>query len=196
MEQARRDLFKRMAMVSASALALVGASKRAKAVEGTAQQDPLVGLWDLTIPVQPAVGLPVPLIYKYAISEGGYVATGNYDIDVTFNGGFTYSPTMGTYARTNFPNSYRLRERAWVFDSGNNPAGSTDFTGTAVVAGDGKSWSGAGTFVQYDVNGNVVATNTNFTYSATRFSPGQPVAAPSGSGAVAGPRGMRLRAAR
>ena len=124
------------------------------------------------------MGLPVPLLNKYAISEGGYVAAGNYDIDANFNGGFTYSPTMGTYARTNFPNSYLLRERSWVFDSTNNNshAGSTDFTGAAVVAGDGKSWSGAGTFIQYDVNGNVVATDANFTYSATGFAPGQPAA--------------------
>ena len=195
MNEDRRDIFKKLGLLGASALALAGVSKRAKAFEGNEQQNPLLGLWDLTIPVQPAVGLPVPLLYKYAISEGGYVATGNYDIDANFNGGFTYSPTMGTYARTNFPNSYQLRERSWVFDSTNNnsPAGSTDFTGTAVVAADGKSWSGAGTFIQYDVNGNVVATNTNFTFSATRFTPGQPTAAPSGSHAVAGPRGMRLR---
>ena len=38
-----------------------------------------------------------------------------------------------------------------------------------MVAGDGKTWSGSGTYKQYDVNGNVVATNTNFTYSAVRF---------------------------
>jgi hypothetical protein len=195
MNEDRRDIFKKFGMLGASALALMGVSNRAKADDRNEQQNPLLGLWDLTIPVQPAVGLPVPLLYKYAISEGGYVATGNYDTDANFNGGFTYSATMGTYARTNFPNSYRLRERSWVFfqsSNNNNPAGSTDFTGTAVVAGDGKSWSGAGTFIQYDVNGNMVAANTNFTYSATRFSPGQP-AAPSGSAAVAGPRGIRLR---
>ena len=90
----------------------MGMSNRAKADDRNEQQNPLLGLWDLTIPVQPAVGLPVPLLYKYAISEGGYVATGNYDTDANFNGGFTYSATMGTYARTNFPNSYRLRERS------------------------------------------------------------------------------------
>ena len=98
MNEDRRDIFKKFGMLGASALALMGV--------------PLLGLWDLTIPVQPAVGLPVPLLYKYAISEGGYVATGNYDTDANFNGGFTYSATMGTYARTNFPNSYRLRERS------------------------------------------------------------------------------------
>jgi hypothetical protein len=169
MEQDRRDLFTKIGTLGATALGVVGIATRAKADDRNEQQNSLLGLWDLTIPVQPAVGLPVPLLYKYAISEGGYVATGNYDSDASFNGGFTYSPTMGTYARTNFPNSYRLRERSWVFDSSNNPAGSTDFTGTAVVVGDGKSWSGSGTFVQYDVNGKVVATNKNFTYTAVRF---------------------------
>ena len=99
-------------------------------------------LWDLTIPVQPAVGLPrsSPL-YKYAISEGGYVATGNYDIDANFNGGFTYSPTMGTLRPDEFSKFLPApREESWVFDSTNNnsPAGSTDFTGTAVVAADGE----------------------------------------------------------
>ena len=112
MEQDRRDLFKKIAAFGASALALVGVSKSAKAFEGNEQQNGLLGLWDLTIPVQPAVGLPVPLVYKYAISEGGYVATGNYDADAAFNGGFTYSPTMGTYTPTTFRNSYLLRERS------------------------------------------------------------------------------------
>jgi hypothetical protein len=54
-------------------------------------------------------------------------------------------------------------------DASGNPAGSSDFTGTAVVAGDGRSWSGSGTLTQYDVNGKVVFTAANFTYSAVRF---------------------------
>jgi hypothetical protein len=169
MDEDRRDLFKKFGVLGAGALALVGVAKRAKAFEGNEQQNPLLGLWDLTIPVQPAVGLSVPLLYKYAISEGAYVATGKYDADAAFNGGFTNSPTMGTYARANFPNSYRLRERAWVMDSSGNPAGSSDFAGTALVAADGKTWSGSGTLTQYDSNGNVVFTIANFTYSAVRF---------------------------
>ena len=169
MNEDRRDIFKKFGMLGASALALMGVSKRAKAFEGNEHQNPLLGLWDLTIPVQPAVGLPVPLLYKYAISEGAYVATGNEDANAALVG-FKYSPTMGTYARANFPNSFRLRERGWAYDASGNFAGYSDFTGTAVVAGDGKTWSGSGTYTQYDVNGNVVATNTNFTYSAVRFS--------------------------
>jgi hypothetical protein len=169
MDQDRRDLFRKFGMLGASALALLSVSKRAKAVEGNEHQNPLLGLWDLTIPVQPAVGLPVPLYYKYAISEGAYVATGNEDANAALVG-FKYSPTMGTYART-FPNSYRLRERSWAYDANGAWAGYSDFSGTAAVAADGNSWSGSGTYTQYDVNGNVVATNTNFTYSAVRFSP-------------------------
>jgi hypothetical protein len=183
MEQDRRDLFKKIGTFGASTLALVGATKSAKAFEGNEQQNPLLGLWDLTIPVQPAVGLPVPLIYKYAISEGGYVATGNYDADVVFNGGFTYSPTMGTYTSTTFRNSYLLRERSWVFDSSGNPAGSTDFNGTATVAADRKSWSGSGSYIQYDVNGKVLFTNIEFTYTASKFSPESVNGAQAGAGA-------------
>ena len=168
MEQDRRDLFKKISVLGASALALTGVSKRAKAFEGNENQNLLLGLWDLTIPVQPAVGLPIPLYYKYAISEGAYVATGNEDANAALVW-FKYSPTVGTYARANFPNSFRLRERGWAYDASGNFAGYSDFTGTAVVAGDGKTWSGSGTYTQYDVNGNVVATNTNFTYSAVRF---------------------------
>jgi hypothetical protein len=168
MVQDRRDLFNKIGMLGATALAAVGIAKSARADDRNEQPNPLLGLWDLTIPVQPAVGLPVPLLYKYAISEGAYIATGNEDANAALVG-FTYSPTMGTYARTNFPNLFRLRERSWVFDASNNPAGSTDFTGTAAVAGDGKSWSGAGTFIQYDLNGKVVATNKDFTYTAVRF---------------------------
>lgn len=66
------------------------------------------------IPVQPAVGLPVPLPCKYAISEGAYLATGAQD-DNSALVGFRYSPTMGTYVRANFPNSFRLRERSWAY---------------------------------------------------------------------------------
>jgi hypothetical protein len=162
MEQARRDLFKKIGVLGASALALAGASKRAKAFEGNEQQNPLLGLWDLTIPVQPAVGAPVPLYFKYAISEGAYVVTGNSNPTVN-------SPATGTYARTG-PNSYRIRERGWVYDTSGNPAGTTDFKGTAIVAGDGKTWSGSGTLTGYDVNGKVVFTAADFTYTAVKFS--------------------------
>src|SRR5271165_425520 len=85
MERDRRDLLTKIGMLGASALALMGMSKHAKADDQV--QNPLLGLWDLTIPVQPAVGLPVPLLYKYAISQGAYVAAGDYDADAAFNGG-------------------------------------------------------------------------------------------------------------
>jgi hypothetical protein len=101
---------------------------------------------------------------------------------------------MGTYARTNFPNSYRLRERSWVYDASGNPAGSADFTGTATVAQNGNSWSGSGTLTQYDPSGGVVFTVADFTYTATRFLPDSPPAAtPAGIAAVADPRGMGVR---
>ena len=150
-------------MLSAGALALAGISKPAKAFEGTQQQNPLLGLWDLTFPPPNN-----NLIYKYSISEGGYVATGNLDATAAVSG-FTYSPTMGTYVRTG-PNSYQLRERSWAIDPSGNPAGSTDFNGTALVAADGKSWSDSGAYVQYDLNGNVVV-NQPITYTAVKFRP-------------------------
>jgi hypothetical protein len=162
MNRDRRDLFKKVGMLGASALALVGASKSAKAFEGNENQTPLLGLWDLTFP--PPLDA---LIYKYAISEGGYVATGNQDANPTPSNPYTYSPTMGTYTRTG-PNSYRLRERSWVMDPKGNPAGSSEFTGTAVVARDGNSWSGSGTYIQYDLKGKVLL-NEPLTYTAVKF---------------------------
>ncbi len=159
MDKDRREVFTKIGMLGASALALLGASKRAKAFEGNEQQNPLLGLWDLTFP--PPLDA---LIYKYAISEGGYVATGNQDASPH---PYTYSPTMGTYTRTG-PNSYRLRERGWAMDAKGNPAGSFEFKGTAVVAYDGKSWSGSGTYVQYDLKDNVLL-NQPLTYTAVKF---------------------------
>jgi hypothetical protein len=168
MEQGRRDVFKKIGMLGASALALAGVSKRAKAFEGNEHQNPLLGLWDMTIPVQKQVGVPVPLLFKYAISEGGFVVTGNYDIDASFNGGFTFSPGMGTYAQTG-PNSYRFRHQTWVFDAKANPAGSTDNFGTITVARDGKTFSATGTTIQYDVNGKQVYKAADFVFSAVRL---------------------------
>jgi hypothetical protein len=181
----RRDLFKKISVLGASALALAGVSKRAKAFEGKEQQNPLLGLWDLSFP-----GIP-GLYYKYAIAEGAYVVTGNEDANASYVG-FKYSPTMGTYARTG-PNSYRLRERSWAMKADGTPAGSSDFSGTALVAADGKSWSGSGTITQYDVNGNVAFTIPDFTYTATRFVPDPATAAHADVGAAGGPRGMGLR---
>jgi len=168
MDQDRRGLFRRIGVVGASVLALAGVSKPAKAFEGNENQTPLLGLWDMVIPVQTVVGVPVPLYFKYAISEGGFVLTGNYDIDAAFNGGFSFSPGMGTYAQTG-PNSYRWRHQTWVFDASGNPAGTTDNFGSMTVAGDGKTFSATGTTVQYDVNGKEVYKAADFVFSATRF---------------------------
>ena len=167
MEQDRRDVFKKIGMLGASALALAGVSKPAKADEAAAS-NPLVGLWDMTIPVQPAIGLPLPLLFKFAISEGGFVVTGNYDSDATFNGGFTFSPGMGTYGKTGH-NSYRWRHQTWVFDASGNPAGATDNFGSLIVAEDGKTFSAKGTTIQYDVNGKEVYKAANFVFNATKF---------------------------
>jgi hypothetical protein len=123
----------------------------------------------MVIPVQPQVGVPVPLYFKYAISKGGFVVTGNYDIDATFNGGFTFSPGMGTYVQTGH-NSYRWRHRTWVFDSKANLAGSTDNFGSLIVAEDGKTFSAKGTTIQYDVNGKEVYKAADFVFNGTRFS--------------------------
>jgi hypothetical protein len=169
MEQDRRDLFKKIGMLSASTLALIGVSKRAIA-DSPPAQNPLLGLWDLTIPGNP------PLYYKYAISEGGYVATGNQDVNPGAFPPFTFSPTMGTYTRTG-PNSYLIRERAWAMTFNSVPPGApvgfSDFTGTAVVAKDGNSWMGSGTWTLYDLSSppNVLSQSVNFPYSAIRFVP-------------------------
>ena len=168
MEQGRRDIFRKIGMLGASALAFMGVSKQATAFEGNEHQNPLLGLWDIVIPVQTVVGVPVPLYFKYAISEGGFVVTGNYDIDATFNGGFTFSPGMGTYVKTGH-NSYKWRHRTWVFDASGNPAGTTDNFGSITVSGDGKTFSATGTTIQYDVNGKEVYKAADFVFSGTRL---------------------------
>ncbi len=122
-------------LLGAGALAFMGVSKPAKAFEGTGQQNPLLGLWDMTIPVQ--VGLPIALYFKFAISEGGFVVTGNDDVDAAANGGFTYSPGMGTYTQTGH-NSYPFRQRNWAMDASGNPAGSVDTTVPSQWPGTGR----------------------------------------------------------
>jgi hypothetical protein len=170
MEQDRRDLLKKIGMFGAGAL--FGVSKRATA-DSPVAQNPLLGLWDLTIP--PFEG-GAALYYKYAISEGGYVATGNQDVNPGAFPPFTFSPTMGTYTRTG-PSSYLIRERAWAMTFNSVPPGApvgfSDFTGTAVVAKDGNSWSGSGTWTLYDLSSppNVLSQSVNFPYSAVRFAP-------------------------
>ena len=179
MDEIRRDLFKKLGIVGASALALAGVSKRAKADDRNENQNPLLGLWDLTIP--PFQGGAV-LYYKYAISEGGYVATGNRDVNPAAFPPYTFGPTMGTYTRTG-PNSYLIRERAWAMSANSvppgAPAGFSDFNGTAVVAPDGKSWKGSGTWTLYDPSGAaILAQSVDFPYFATKFIPEPAAAAP------------------
>ena len=159
MEQDRRDTFRKIGLLGAGALAWAGLSKVAKADVGGEGQNPLLGLWDMTIP-----GAPI-LYYKYAISEGAYVCTGSLDYNSSVFG-FSYGPTMGTYVQVSL-RSYRLRERNWAFDPANNPAGSSDFTGTATVSHDGKSFSGSGVYTQYDVNGGQIFAE-NITYTALK----------------------------
>jgi hypothetical protein len=167
MDKDRRDLLQKIGMFGASALALMGVSKRGRADEAT-PSNPLVGLWDMTIPPPPGPNGGPTLYYKYAISEGAYVCTGNLDA-TTVPFGFKYSPTMGTYVRTGH-NSYRLRERAWAMYDNGEPAGYSDFTGTAIVAPDGKSFSGSGAFNQYGLDNKPVFPAQNITYTAVRFS--------------------------
>jgi hypothetical protein len=143
--QDRRAMFRKVGLLGAGVLTLVGLSKPAQADVGGEGRNPLLGLWDMTIP-----GSPV-LYFTFAISEGAYVCTGNYDSNSSVFG-FTFGPTMGTYVQVG-ARSYRIRQKAWPFDPAGNPAGAAYFTGTANVSTDGKSFSGAGIVTQYDLNG-------------------------------------------
>jgi hypothetical protein len=53
-------------------------------------------------------------------------------------------------------------------DANGNPAGYTDFEGSAMVAPDGRSFSGSGTLTQYDLNGKVVFTEKDIPYTAVK----------------------------
>ena len=158
MEKNRRDILKKVGLLGAAALALVGVERRAKA---TAASNPLLGLWDMVIPGKPT------LYYKYSICEGAYVATGSTDFN-TDGKGSKSSPTMGTYILVS-PNVFRVRERSWTMDSNGDPSGSAEFLGTFTVDGDRNSFKGSGTYTQYNLKGVVVFKETKVVLSATKF---------------------------
>lgn len=120
--------------------------------------NPLIGLWNMTV-----VGQVATYQYKYTISEGTWVASGN--IDQGFYN-FVYGPTLGAYTQ-NADGSYSYREMGWTYARGGVCNGSFESVGTFVLDGSGNSFSGPGTFKQFDLSGKTILTD-GFTVVATK----------------------------
>src|SRR5579862_9030185 len=69
MHQDRRNVFTKLGLIGAGALAWAGLPKAARADAGEWPHNPLLGLWELTIPDP---GYPTNY-YKMAVSEGAYI---------------------------------------------------------------------------------------------------------------------------
>lgn len=140
----KREFLKKLGLLSGGAAAGVASSS---ALTAAGEANPLVGLWEMTV-----VSKTATYRYLYSISDGAYVATGS--IDEGFQG-FKYGPTMGSY--TMQPDgSYRYIEKGWVFDMRGANVGAFRSAGTFKLGAGQRSFSGPGTFTQFDVNGKVV----------------------------------------
>ena len=121
--------------------------------------NPLIGLWEMTV-----VGEASTYLYKYTISENTWIAVGNIDGGF-FN--FRYSPTLGAYAK-NADGSYRYREIGWTYTKGGVCNGSFESIGTFILDASGNTFSGPGSFKQFDLTGRTILTD-NFTVVATKL---------------------------
>ena len=124
----------------------------------TSNDNPLVGLWEMTVR-----GEAGTYLYKYTISEGSWITICNID------GGFynvRYGPTLGAYAK-NADGSYRYREIGWTYTRGGVCNGTFESTGTFDLDSSGTTFSGPGVFKQFDLSGNLMLTE-HFTVVATK----------------------------
>lgn len=110
--------------------------------------NPLVGIWEMTVNGNDTYH------YKFAISEGTWVANG--DVDLGFLG-FRFSPTTGAYVR-NADGSYSYRERGWTYTRGGVCNGTFETTGTFELDASGDTFSGPGVFRMFDLNGRTIFT--------------------------------------
>ncbi len=140
-----------------SALGFVKSPMRADAAAGSG--NPLIGMWEMTVQGSATYH------YKYAISDGTWVAVG--DVDGNFYG-YRYSPTVGAYVK-NGDGSYSYRERGWTYTQGGVCNGTFESTGTFVLDQSGATFSGPGAFTQFNLNGKTILAES-FTVMATKVS--------------------------
>jgi len=119
--------------------------------------NPLIGIWEMTVQGS------TTYLYKYAITDGAWVANGN--IDQAFLN-YRFSPTTGAYVR-NADGTYSYRERGWTYTRGGVCNGSFESTGTFTLAASGDQFSGPGVFKLFDLTGNTILTES-FTAVATK----------------------------
>lgn len=152
------DFLKKMGLMGAAgALALMKGTTVANAAK--TEDDPLVGLWEMTV-----VGSAGTYRYIYSISRGAWVATGNVDEGFLE---FKYSPSMGAYVRA-ADGSFRYTEKGWVFDRRGNNVGTFRSMGTFRLNASQKAFSGPGTFTQFDSRGKSILVEP-FTATATKL---------------------------
>lgn len=151
------DFLKRVALIGLAApLAALEVAAKADAED---DEDVLVGLWEGVVR---AGGTTYR--YIWSMSRGSYIATG--DIDENFMG-FKYSPTMGAYKR-NADGSYRFHERGYAFDLKGNNVGTFTTLGTFQLDAGRETFSGPGTFTQFDLKSKPVARES-LTVTAKRI---------------------------
>lgn len=159
----KRDFLHKLGALASGVLAagaLSGPASGAQAPAATEEEDDeLTGLWEMTVK-----GTLGTYRYYYAIAGGAYTGTGN--VDAGF-GGFTYSPTMGAYAREGQTKTYRYVEKGWAFDRKGNNVGTFQSQGTFALDATGRSFAGPGTFLQFDLKGKQIVSE-RFTATATK----------------------------
>ena len=150
----KSDFLHKLGLMTSSVVAAavttqpVPAAAAAEDDTGAEEDDALTGLWEMTVK-----GTMGTYRYFYAIADGAYTCTGNIDAGFA---GFSYSPSMGAYTREGKSNSYRYLEKGWVFDRKGNNVGTFQSSGTFQLAATGRSFSGPGTFAQFDLKGKQV----------------------------------------
>ena len=162
----KSDFLRKLGLLASGVVAATAAPLSAQAAAageddaGAAEDDALTGIWEMT--VKGAMGT---YRYFYAIANGAYTCTGN--IDAGFQG-FSYSPSMGAYTRDGKSKTYRYLEKGWVFDRTGTNIGSFQSTGTFKLGATSQSFSGPGTFVQFDLKGKQIVSEP-FTAAAKKL---------------------------
>lgn len=146
-------------LASISWLVLPNRNSESIANAGPGSGNPLVGIWEMKVQGNATYH------YKFAISEGTWVANG--DVDLGFLG-FRFSPTTGAYVK-NSDGSYSYRERGWTYTRGGVCNGSFESTGTFELDTSGNTFSGPGVFKMFDLDGKTIFTET-LTVVATKVS--------------------------
>lgn len=139
-----------LAIVTITTWCFAANRRAAPPIPDVVTTNPLVGIWEMTVQGNNTY------LYKYAISDGTWVANGNIDRGFL---NYTFSPTTGAYVK-NGDGSYSYRERGWTYTRGGVCNGAFESTGDFQLDASGTSFAGPGVFKIFDLSGNtIVAEN-------------------------------------